>query len=430
MTMQAKITALTHDGRGITQVNGKTTFIEGALPDEEVSFSYLHHHGKYDEARVTEILTPSPERTEPVCQHFSICGGCALQHMSPSTQREMKQKILLDQLQHFGGIKPLEILPPLAGPVVNYRRKARMSVKYVGKKQKVLVGFHEKKGRYIADIDRCENLAKPVDGLITPLKELIQNLKSYQHIPQIEVTVTEKITALVFRHLVPLATEDLDQLITFAQQHQLQIYLQPQGPQSIHLLYPESANHYLSYELPEYELELEFSPTDFIQINSVINQRMISKAIALLDLKPTDQVLDLFCGIGNFTLPIAKHCQHVIGIEGDKELINRAQNNATKNKITNVSFYAADLNIFSLDSKNMHANKILLDPPRTGALAIIQQLGMIKAEKIVYVSCNPATLARDAGELAKIGYTLTKVGIMDMFPQTHHVEAIAVFEMS
>lgn len=426
--INTKITALTHDGRGIAHIDGKTVFIEGALPGEEVVFTYTSRRGKYDEGRVTEILTASSERTEPLCKHFSICGGCALQHMSSTAQLEMKQKILLDQLQHFGGIKPLEVLSPLTGPIWNYRRKARLSVKYVGKKEKVLVGFHEKNGRYIADLARCVILQDPLDTLITPLKEFIHTLKSYQHIPQIEVTITETITALVFRHLVPLANEDQEKLIAFAKQHQLYIYLQPKGPQSIHLLWPLASEAIaLNYSLPKYNLELEFSPTDFIQINSEINQKMISLALELLDLQTTDQVLDLFCGIGNFSLPAATLCQQVTGIEGDNDLVTRARHNAHKNNLLNAEFITADLNQ-PLTASFKQISKILLDPPRTGALAIIQQLEKLKAQRIVYVSCNPATLARDAGELVKQGYILTKTGIMDMFPHTAHVEAIALFE--
>lgn len=430
--MKIQITALTHDGRGIAQSEGKTIFIDGALPGEEVMFEYTRRRGKFDEGRVTEILAASPERVTPLCQHFSICGGCALQHMSSAAQLQMKQQTLLNQLQHFGGVQPQFILPPLTGSIWGYRRKARLSVKYVGKKQTVLVGFHEKNGRYVADIASCVILKPPVDNLITPLKQLIQSLNIYQQIPQIEVAIADNSTALVFRHLVPLPASDIEKLILFSKKHEIHLYLQPGGPQSMHLLWPELDALPLSYRLPVYDLELDFHPTNFIQINADINQQMIQQALGLLELNSSDRVLDLFCGIGNFTLPLAKNCQHVVGVEGDAELVVHAQQNATKNKIENAQFFQIDLNsdwsVSSWASKNF--NKILLDPPRVGALAAVQQIIKFNAERIVYISCNPATLARDAGELAQHGYRLTKVGVLDMFPHTHHVEAMALFEKS
>lgn len=423
--LTANITALTHDGRGIAQVNGKTTFISGALPGEEVLFSVTKKKGKYDEGQVTEILKKSPDRINPVCQHFSICGGCALQHLSPPAQVLIKQKILLDQLKHFGNVEPLEILPPLLGPTINYRRKARLSVKYVEKKSTVLVGFHEKNGRYIAELNCCEVLAKPFDALIDPLKKLILNLKSFRDIPQIEIAQADQTNALVFRHLVPLSPEDLQELKNFSKEHSLHCYLQPQGPDSVHLLWPENNfSELLTYHLPKYNLELDFHPCGFIQINDEINQKLIDLVLNLLAVEKNDRVLDLFCGIGNFTLPLARFCGEAIGIEGDAGLIAQANKNAIKNNISNVNFHHADLNTASLASYK--CNKILLDPPRTGALAVAQQIPKIKPERIVYVSCNPATLARDAGELAKQGFVLEKVGVLDMFPHTHHIEAIAV----
>lgn len=425
-----EIFSLTHDGRGIGQIQGKTTFVEGALPGETVEFNYTSKRGKYDEGKATQITTPSMNRLQPRCQHFGVCGGCALQHLNHSEQLKLKQQLLLDQFQHFGGIQPTAVLPAITGPVWNYRRKARLSVKYVGKKQSVLVGFHEKNGRYIADLQRCEILAAPLDNLLMPLRELIQSLSAYQQIPQIEVAVGDDITALVFRHLVPLADTDIAQLKNFAQQHQLRIYLQPKGPKTAHLIYPENASsELLSYRLPPYNLELDFGPTDFIQINAEINLLMLERALNLLDLQLEDRVLDLFCGIGNFSLPIARFCHAVVGVEGDADLIAQAGKNATKNQIDNAQFYPADLSVDfnSAPWAQQSFTKILLDPPRVGALQVVQNIARFNAQSIVYVSCNPATLARDAGELATHGYQLTKVGIMDMFPHTHHVEAIALF---
>ncbi len=426
----ATIHAMTHDGRGIAQIQGKTTFIEGALPGEEVLFTYTSRKGKFDEGRTLEVLKASPDRVEPLCQHFNVCGGCSLQHMNSSAQIQMKQQLILDQLQHFGKIQPDTVLPPLTGPQWGYRRKGRLSVKYVGKKNAVLVGFHEKNGRYIADIKRCEILQPPLDSLITPLKELIQNLKSYQHIPQLEVAVGDQATAIIFRHLVPLASEDIEQLIAFGKQHQLHIYLQPKGPQSIHLIWPENlASEFLQYSISDPAINLEFKPTDFVQINKVINQQMIKRALELLALEAADCVLDLFCGLGNFTLPIARQCAEVIGVEGDADLIARATENAQKNHLNNARFFQQNLEgDFNFENWTQRKfTKVLLDPPRVGALHAIQQIAKLKPQRIVYVSCNPATLARDAGELINHGYRLTKVGMMDMFPHTHHAEAIGLF---
>lgn len=425
----AKITALSHDSRGIAQINGKTIFIEGALPGEEVLFSYTKQRGKYDEGKIVEIITPSPERVTPLCQHFGICGGCAMQHLSSEAQLALKQKTLLEQLKHFGNIQPQKILPPLTGPAWAYRRKARLGVKYVIKKQTVLVGFREKNGRYLADIKRCEILHPSVGPKIHLLQTLINQLKGYNQIPQIEVAIGDEATALIFRHMTPLESSDITQLIAFGQTHNIHIYLQPSKPSSIHCIWPDVKLNRLYYRLPKYQLELGFHPTDFTQINAEINCQMIDQALNLLAPHANDRILDLFCGLGNFTLPIAQQCMEAIGVEGDLELVGRAQENAQRNNISNAYFHQADLTT-DFNSANWTQGgftKILLDPPRSGALEIVQTLSRWNAERIVYVSCNPATLARDAGELAKQGYHLQCAGIIDMFPQTHHVEAMCLF---
>lgn len=424
----AQVTALSHDGRGIAHINGKTTFIENALPGETASFVYTRQHSKFDEGRAVEIMVASADRAEPRCPHFTICGGCSLQHMSSEAQIAHKQKMFLEQLQHFGKVQPEKILPPLTGPVWGYRHKARLGVKYVMKKNAVLVGFREKNNRYLADINQCEVLHPSVGHLIQPLKELITSLSVYQHIPQIEVAISENDTALIFRHLIDLSPEDKNKLIAFAKEHALRIYLQPNKPNPLQLLWPEDDRELLNYQLLDYDLNLQFHPTGFTQINTAINQKMIKQALELLALQSTDNVLDLFCGVGNFTLPIARYCNEVIGMEGDEELIARAQQNASDNVISNAHFYKTDLTQPLPISKIKNCNKLLLDPPRTGALEVVQQLKQLNIKRIVYVSCNPATLARDAGELVQQGYRLTHAGIMDMFPHTHHVEAMAVFE--
>ena len=425
----AQVTRLSHDGRGIAHINGKITFIDGALPDEAVSFSYTSRKSRYDEGRVVEVLTPSLMRVEPGCKHYSICGGCSMQHMQAAAQIELKQQVLLQQLAHFGGIEPEEVLPPLVGPEWGYRRKARLGVKYVARKDKVLVGFREKDGRYLADIERCEVLHPKVGTRLVELQQLIFQLDARQTIPQIEVAMGDDECALVFRHMAALSESDLALLTAFGQQHQLQIFLQPAGNDSIHPLWPAQPEP-LSYALPDFMLQLHFKPSDFTQVNVDINRRLVSYALELLAPAATDRILDLFCGLGNFTLPLARYCKEVTGVEGEQEMVRRGQENAALNGIENATFHAANLaEDFSAAAwARQGFDKILLDPPRTGALAVTQYLPVCGASRIVYVSCNPATLARDAAILVTQGYRLAKVGVMDMFPHTRHVESIAVFE--
>jgi len=332
-------------------------------------------------------------------------------------------------LAHFGGIQPKEILPPLTVPIWGYRRKARLGVKYVAKKAKVLVGFREKNGRYLADIEQCEVLHPKIGLLLSELQQLIFNLAARQTIPQIEMAMGDEECALVFRHMEILSDADKNQLIHFGQLHQLQIFLQPGGVETIYPLWPEVPKP-LSYALPDFDLELQFKPSDFTQVNVDINRRMVSYALELLAPTSEERVLDLFCGLGNFTLPLARRCKEVVGVEGDEPMVKRGYENAKLNNIDNVAFYAANLaaDFSSAPWARQGFDKILLDPPRTGALEVIQHLPAFGASRIVYVSCNPATLARDAGVLASQGYRLIKAGVMDMFPHTRHVESIAVFE--
>ena len=412
----------------MAHVNGKAMFIEGALPGEQVLFTYIKQHKRYDEAKVEKIIKPSPDRVEPRCAHFNICGGCSLQHLSPAAQIAAKQQVLLDSLKHIGGVEPKTVLAPLTGPHWGYRRRARLGVKFVIKKDKLLIGFREKRSSLLADIEHCEVLHPPVGGLLPALRELIAGLEAYDCIPQIEVAAGDEATALVFRNLAELGNTDLVKLQDFGKQQNMQIYLQPAGPESVTLIWPETAA--LSYCLPEFNLELFFSPADFVQINADVNRAMISRVIELLQPGMHERVLDLFCGLGNFTLPLARHAAHVTGVEGEAKLIQRAQDNAQRNGIHNAEFYAADLSqdLSGQPWAKQRFDKILLDPPRTGALEIIQQLPAFDAARIVYVSCNPATLARDARALTENGYTLMSAGVLDMFPHTTHVESIALFE--
>jgi 23S rRNA (uracil1939-C5)-methyltransferase len=432
-TTKALITSISHDGRGITHVDGKIVFVEGALPEEEVRFIYGKRHKNFDEAFAAEIIKPAATRVTPKCRHFGICGGCNLQHMESGTQLALKQNSMLEQLEHFGQIAPQEILPPITGPIYGYRCKARLSVKFVTKKNKVLVGFHEKNGRFIADIAACPILHDSVATKITELAQLISGLSTFQYIPQIEIAVGNKEPALVLRHLKEFSQDDLKLLKNFAKEFNFKIYLQPKGKESVHCLTDE--NLYLNYSIDkntDNKCELLFHPCDFTQVNQEINQKMIAQVIELLEPQKSDSILDLFCGLGNFTIPLAKRCARIIGIEGDNEMVKRGQENAAYNNVDNANFHKCDLaqeaeKIAQESWAKLQFDKILLDPPRTGALEIVKLLPKLNPKKIVYVSCNPSTLARDAKELAIQNYTLTKIGIIDMFPHTSHVETIALF---
>ncbi|MBV1881417.1 MAG: 23S rRNA (uracil(1939)-C(5))-methyltransferase RlmD [Pseudomonadales bacterium] len=424
------IKSLSHDGRGIAQVDGKTIFIDGALPLEKVEFTYTDRRSKFDEGKLHQVLEASADRVEAPCSHSAICGGCNLQHMDTVAQINMKQSVLEEQLTHFGAVAVDEYLPPLVGPQLGYRRKARLAVKNVPKKGGVLVGFREKRNSFVADIQSCPVLDVRVGQKLAELGDLIAKLSINDKIPQIEVALGDTEIALVFRHLEPLSSEDLRLLVQFCQEHIFHLYLQSGGPKTVVKIWPEDSPSRLHYQVPAHGLAYGFHPMDFTQVNSEINLQMIDRALELMDLSPEDRVLDLFCGLGNFTLPLAKYCQEVVGVEGSEEMVERGRENAVANGLTNVDFFSADL------TKDMSQeawakkgfDKILIDPPRSGALDIIALLPKFNANKIVYVSCNPATLARDAGELVKQGYRLVKAGVMDMFPHTAHVESIALFE--
>lgn len=427
----ATIKSLSHDGRGITSQGQKTVFVSGALPSETVTYQICKRHERYDEAQLKSIVNPAPTRVTPPCPHFGVCGGCNLQHMSMSMQMKMKQQTLLEQLQHFGQVQPDHILAPLHAEEVGYRRKARLGVKFVYKKNKVLVGFREKSSRYLADLNECHTLHPAIGLKLNALSDLISRLSIKEHIPQIEVAIGDEDIALVFRHMQTLSDQDCQQLTHFGQANHMQIYLQPNNPAPITKLYPDDQHERISYSLPAYNLKFLFHPLDFTQINLPLNRLMVEQAIHLLELRDEDQVLDLFCGIGNFSLALARHAKFVVGVEGDGTMVARAQANAHYNHLQNIEFAVANLFTPNSSSKWLTAkyDKILLDPPRTGAKEIIPHLAQLGAKKILYVSCNPATLARDAGELVhQCGYRLTHAGIMNMFPHTAHTEAMALFE--
>ena len=427
--VETTIETLSHDGRGIARIEGKTVFIDGALAGETVKFLYTKKHSKFDEGKTVELVSDSSaDRIEAKCQHFGVCGGCSLMHMSAEAQLNLKQATLAEQLSHFGGLTPESWLEPLKGPLWGYRRKARLGVKHVPKKERVLVGFREKGTPYLAVLEQCEVLDQRVGARLAELGEMIAKLEAHNRIAQIEVAMDDEHVALVFRNLDPLSENDQQALIAYGQANDLWIYLQSGGPDTVTPIWPE--NPQLSYA-PEQGLQLDFEPSDFTQVNAEINHKMIQRTMELLDISPADRILDLFCGLGNFTLPLATRVTEVVGVEGDANLVKHARQNATINNLENATFEKADLTQTELKDypwAKAGFNKILLDPPRSGAFEVLHQLAALGAERLVYVSCNPATLARDAGELVeKHGYTLVTAGVMDMFPHTSHVESIALF---
>ena len=426
---ETDITDLSHDGRGVAHVNGKAVFVTGALAGERVRARFSGKHRHYDEAVVDEVLHASADRVTPRCAHFGVCGGCALQHLKPEAQIAAKQRVLLENLERIGKVEPQRILPALTDSPWGYRRKARLSVKYVEKKGRVLVGFRESNGRYVADIARCEVLLPAVGARIADIAALIETLDAKRDIPQIEVAVGDDLAALVFRHLQPLSERDRAALIEFGQAHALAIFLQPGGIDSVAPLWPEDAR--LTFRLPNHGVELEFKPLDFVQVNAGMNRAMIDHALCLLDPQPADRVLDLFCGLGNFTLPLARRAAQATGVEGEAGLVRHAGENALRNAIANAQFFAADLAVDQRDAPWAKADYdlVLLDPPRSGAEAVLEYLPRKSVRRVVYVSCHPGSLARDAGTLVnRHGFTLSAAGAMDMFPHTAHVESIALFD--
>ncbi len=424
-----EVTALAHDGRGIGHAAGKAVFIEGALPKETVRCRYTQRHSQHDEAIAETILNPSPQRVTPLCRHVALCGGCSLQHLHIDAQITYKQKWLLDNLARIGKVQPQHLLPPLVGPAWGYRRRARLSVKAVAKKGRVLVGFRERRTSYVADLQRCEILHPPVGERLEALSHLIANLSIYNRIPQIEVAAGDDTVALSIRVLTAPTPADCQMLCAFAEQNNLLIYLQSQGLDSTTRLWPPAPAAPLCYRLSDHHIEILFQPFHFIQVNAAINRAMVNQALTLLALESSDQVLDLFCGLGNFTLPIARYAKAVVGIEGDSALVACAQKNALHNQLTNINFIQADLSRpLAIPDWQHRYDKVLLDPPRVGAAALIPSFVASQARRIVYVSCHPATLARDAAQLVQAGYQLTHAGVMDMFPHTLHVESMALFQ--
>ena len=419
---------MSHEGRGIAHVNGKTVFVFGALEGETVLIQVYKRARSYDQATVLEVIAASPRRIEPRCEAFQVCGGCSLQHIASDDQVALKQRSLLDMMDH-AGIEYDEVLPTLRAADWGYRKKARLGVKYVANKGRVLVGFRERNTPFIADMRQCEVLIPGVGHKLGLISRMIGQLEARAQIPQIEVAADADHIQLVFRHLQPLSEQDRQVLTEFARQQDFHIQLQPGGPETVHNLYPERQGLKLD-PAGDGRLGIAFSALDFVQVNSEINHKMVAQVLRLMDLKPTDRLLDLFCGLGNFTLPMALYCDRVTGVEVDEAMVMRARESALANNIGNTVYHRADLTRPDADSSWMrdHYDKILLDPPRSGALEVALEIGRFKAHRIVYVSCQPSSLVRDAAIICNQGYHMTQLGIMDMFPQTAHVESMAVFE--
>jgi len=427
--LAVSIHALSHEGRGIATVEGKTVFIEGALPGERVTFRYQKHKGRYAEGTLIDILEASKERVVPPCPHFGICGGCSLQHLAVDAQLSFKEAAVLENLKHIGQVVPESVLAPIVGERFGYRRRARIGAKFVIKKNKLILGFHEKNHRYVADLDSCEILHPIVAKSWLAIREMISTLEAYRDIPQIEIAVGDNMAALVFRHLAALSEKDKATLTAFGQQHQLAIYLQPKGIDSVAPLWLPAGQLGLSYHLPDSNINIHFEATDFIQINSAVNQAMVNRVLELLEIDETDTVLDLFCGLGNFTLPVARLAKKVVGVEGSEIMVTRALHNAAINDLNNVEFYVSDLQkqAFNEAWALQSYDKMILDPPRTGAKELIPSIAKWAPKRLVYISCQSATFARDIGELVHHhGFTLAQAGVLDMFPHTTHIESIAL----
>lgn len=425
----AEIESLTHDGRGLAHVGGKAVFVHGALPGERVLLRYTRLQRRYDEGMVAEVLRPSPQRVAPRCPHFGVCGGCSLQHLEPSAQIRMKQEILADVLRRLGKVAPLRWLPPLAAGHWGYRRKARLGVRYVPRKGRVLVGFRERGSSFVTDLTRCDILHPAVGEKVQAIADLVNTLSVRERLPQIEVAMGEGPCVLVFRVLDPPSEADLYALRAFGQAQGLHVYLQEGGPETVRALPGQGVD--LAYELPDHGIRLGFGPSDFTQVNLELNRLMVDRALDLLDPQPDERVLDLFCGLGNFTLALARRAAEVVGVEGDAALVERARANADRNGIHNAYFDAADLygELATVPWRHQRFHRALLDPPRSGALQVLELLPAMGVHRLVYVSCYPSTLARDADRLVNaLGYRLIAAGAMDMFPHTAHVESMAVFE--
>lgn len=436
------IESLDLEAQGVAHnAEGKVVFVEDALPGEQVQVRVNRRKNNWEQASMIALRRESSQRVEPRCPHFGTCGGCKMQHFHVGAQVATKQRALEDALWHLGKVKAERMLRPIEGPAWGYRYRARLSVRFVAKKGKVLVGFHERKSSFVADMDSCEVVPPHVSALLVPLRELVAAMDQRDRLPQIELAVGDTVTALVLRHLEPLTSADLDRLRAFGASRGVQWWLQPKGPDTVHRL--DEGGPELAYALPEFGIEMPFKPTDFTQVNPHINRVLVTRALRLLDARADERVIDWFCGLGNFTLPIATQAREVLGIEGSEALVQRSRENALVNRLGAKASFVAQ-NLFELTPESLasfgRAEKWLVDPPREGAFALAKALADLHADgavapgyaapkRIVYVSCNPATLARDAGLLVhQAGYRCTAAGAINMFPHTAHVESMAVFD--
>jgi 23S rRNA (uracil1939-C5)-methyltransferase len=429
------ISALDQEGRGVARIEGKAVFVEGALIGERVRIEILRNKPSYALARMIELLEASHERTSPICPHFGVCGGCSLQHLEPLAQVAVKQRVLEDALWHIARVRPQQLLSPIHGPAWGYRQRARLSVRDVPKKGGVLVGFHERKSSFVADMKVCPVLPPKISALLPGLRALVEALSIRERLPQIELAIGDGGgdgtggEALILRHLAPLSDADESEVRAFAARHGVHIYLQAAGPASIRPFHPPEST--LSYTLPDFNVRFVFEPSDFTQVNGAINRVLVRRAMGLLDPRPGDRIADFFCGLGNFTLPIARRGADVIGIEGNAALVRRAEANAALNGLSERARFGV-ANLFDATADSIaglgRLDKTLVDPPREGAIELMKSLPA-SISRIVYVSCNAATLARDAAVLVGAqGFVLRAAGIANMFPHTAHVESVALFE--
>jgi 23S rRNA (uracil1939-C5)-methyltransferase len=418
---------LAHDGRGVAYVEGRTVFVAGALPNETVVIKYTSQRGKFDQAVVTAVEQSSTYRIGPACPHFNICGGCQLQYLEPAQQIIYKQQQLIQALERLGKVTPRQILAPITAAPWHYRRRARLGVKFIASQNRVELGFRQAGSDKIATIDECAILMPPFNNMMPMLTELISSLSVAKRIPQIELLAGDKNNGINFHILVPTKEDDRQKLLAFGERYSLIIYTQSEGVDTVKALSESESG--LFYRLPDYDLELEFLPSSFLQVNSVVNEKLISLTLGLLQLDGSQKVLDLFCGLGNFTLPLAKKCAQVVGVEGNERAVLMAEKNCLANNITNAEFYVTDLADSKRDRRwqNQKYDAVLLDPPRSGAANILSAVARTGAKRIVYVSCHPGSLARDVGILVNdYGYTLEVAGAVDMFPQTSHLESIVL----
>ena len=426
----ALVESIDHEGIGVAHVDGKVVFIEGAVTGERVAFTRRRSRGHFDLGTMTQVLRPSAQRAVPRCRYFGICGGCAMQHVEAASQVAAKQRVLEDNLARLGKVVPEQVLPPIAGQSWGYRNRARLSIHYVAKKGGVLVGFHERRSSFVADTWSCEVLPPHVSALIPALREMFTAMKIRDRVPQLEVAAGEDVTVFVLRHLEPIPDEDAERLRAFADAHGIQWWLQPKGPETAHPWHPVEAPA-LDYALPEFGVRLRYRPTEFTQVNAGVNRVLVKRAVDMLDPQPGERVGDLFCGLGNFTLPLATRGAFVVGMEGSNSLVERARENARLNGLEpSTEFIAYDLYADAEGALKRlgPVEKLLIDPPRDGAVDICKAIGEDGPSRIVYVSCSPGTLARDAGVLVNVkGYRLLQAGVVNMFPHTGHVESIALF---